>query len=206
MIEAMGLKMLHRGPFEWHYLRTKFHENLPTGSKVISGVNTDRQARDLISLPSFLESRLKKFLNNKTGKAYCLLRTEHSYCVLLTYCPDRQECPANLLIRGSHQQSVPYFSFLFLIWKWGLIRYIDVQHVYRYFDMIYRLYNLIYFASIKKGFDNWPKINEGLAQAPLPSPLKHTPVDRKDLGDLDVDITITKHFIELQKVVRGSEL
>jgi hypothetical protein len=36
MIEAMGLKLLRRGPLEWHYLRTKFHENLPSGSKVIS--------------------------------------------------------------------------------------------------------------------------------------------------------------------------
>jgi len=41
MIEAMGLKLLHRGPLEWHYLRTKFHENLPSGSKVISGGHTD---------------------------------------------------------------------------------------------------------------------------------------------------------------------
>jgi hypothetical protein len=37
MIEAMGLKLLHRGPIEWHYLRTKFHENLPSGSEFISG-------------------------------------------------------------------------------------------------------------------------------------------------------------------------
>jgi hypothetical protein len=34
MIEAMGLKRLHRSPLEWHYLRTKFHENLPSGLKV----------------------------------------------------------------------------------------------------------------------------------------------------------------------------
>jgi hypothetical protein len=39
----MGLKLLHRSPFEWHYLRTKFHEILPSGSKVISGGHTDRQ-------------------------------------------------------------------------------------------------------------------------------------------------------------------
>jgi hypothetical protein len=25
-IEVTGLKVLHRGPLEWHYLRTKFHE------------------------------------------------------------------------------------------------------------------------------------------------------------------------------------
>jgi hypothetical protein len=36
MIEAMELS-LHRGPLEWHYLGAKFHENLPSGSKVIIG-------------------------------------------------------------------------------------------------------------------------------------------------------------------------
>jgi hypothetical protein len=55
----MGLKLLHRGPLEWHYLRYKFHENLSRGSEVISGGQTDRQAGDLISLFSFMESRLK---------------------------------------------------------------------------------------------------------------------------------------------------
>jgi hypothetical protein len=34
MIEAMGLKVLHRGALEWRYFRTKFHENLPSGPKV----------------------------------------------------------------------------------------------------------------------------------------------------------------------------
>jgi hypothetical protein len=48
MIEAMGLKILHRGPLEWHYLCTKFHENLPSGSKVISGGHTDRQTDRLV--------------------------------------------------------------------------------------------------------------------------------------------------------------
>jgi hypothetical protein len=56
-IEAMGLKLLHRGTLEWRYLRTKFHENLQSGSKVISGghrgTQTERQAVDLISLLSF---------------------------------------------------------------------------------------------------------------------------------------------------------
>jgi hypothetical protein len=42
MIEAMRLKLLHRGPLEWHYLSTKFHENLPNGSEVIGGRQTDR--------------------------------------------------------------------------------------------------------------------------------------------------------------------
>jgi hypothetical protein len=54
-------KLLHQGPLKCHYLRTKFHENLPSGSKVISWVHTerDRQTVDLISLLSFLESGLK---------------------------------------------------------------------------------------------------------------------------------------------------
>jgi hypothetical protein len=56
MIEAMGL--LHRGLLEWHYVHTKFHENLPSSSKVISGGHTDRQTGDLLSLLSFLRSRL----------------------------------------------------------------------------------------------------------------------------------------------------
>jgi hypothetical protein len=43
MIESVGLKLLQRGPLEWHYLPTKFNENLLSGSKVISGGQTDRQ-------------------------------------------------------------------------------------------------------------------------------------------------------------------
>jgi hypothetical protein len=51
---------LHRGNLEWHYRCTKFHENLPSGSKLLAGdTQTDRQTGDLISLLSFLESRLK---------------------------------------------------------------------------------------------------------------------------------------------------
>jgi hypothetical protein len=116
MIEAMGLKCCIEVPLNGITSVPNFMKIYQPAQKLLvvktqTDGHTDRQARDLISLPSFLESRLKKFLNDKTGKAYCLLRTGHSYCVLLTYCPDRQECPANLLIRGSHQQSVPYFSF-----------------------------------------------------------------------------------------------
>jgi hypothetical protein len=37
MVEDMGLKSLHRGTLEWHHLLTKYHEDLPSGSKVISG-------------------------------------------------------------------------------------------------------------------------------------------------------------------------
>jgi hypothetical protein len=53
MIEAMGLKITESGPLEWPYIRSKFHGNLPTGSKVIIGGQTDRQSGDLISLLSF---------------------------------------------------------------------------------------------------------------------------------------------------------
>jgi hypothetical protein len=38
---------------------TKYHEDLPSGSKVISGGYTDRQTGDLISLLSFLKSKAK---------------------------------------------------------------------------------------------------------------------------------------------------
>jgi hypothetical protein len=41
MIKTIGLKLLHQGPLEWHYLHSKFHKNL-TSSKVISGGHTDR--------------------------------------------------------------------------------------------------------------------------------------------------------------------
>jgi hypothetical protein len=40
MIKAMGLKILHRGTLEWHYLHTKFHEDLPSDSDVIIGEHT----------------------------------------------------------------------------------------------------------------------------------------------------------------------
>jgi hypothetical protein len=51
---------LHRDVIEWHHLPVKFHENLLVGTKVISGghAHPDRQAVDLISLLSFLESWL----------------------------------------------------------------------------------------------------------------------------------------------------
>jgi hypothetical protein len=42
MVDAMGLKLLHQGPLEWHHLPTKFHENLPISSKVISWGQRDR--------------------------------------------------------------------------------------------------------------------------------------------------------------------
>jgi hypothetical protein len=45
MIEAIGLKMLHRGPLKYHYVLTKFHENLSSCSKVINGGQTDSHFR-----------------------------------------------------------------------------------------------------------------------------------------------------------------
>jgi hypothetical protein len=59
MAEATRLKNVASGFIQWYHLSTKFHENPPIGSKVISGGHTDRQAGDLISLLSFLESILK---------------------------------------------------------------------------------------------------------------------------------------------------
>jgi hypothetical protein len=34
MIEAMRLKIIARGPLEYHDPRTKFHENFPSGSNL----------------------------------------------------------------------------------------------------------------------------------------------------------------------------
>jgi hypothetical protein len=58
---------VNKGPLEWHYCCTKFHEYLPSGSKVISGGGGHRQTGDLISLLSFLESRLESVL----GETVC---------------------------------------------------------------------------------------------------------------------------------------
>jgi hypothetical protein len=44
MVEAMELKLPHRGPLQWHHLHTKFHPNPPIGSEVIGARrHTDRQ-------------------------------------------------------------------------------------------------------------------------------------------------------------------
>jgi hypothetical protein len=59
MAEAMRLKKCRQGNLQWHHLTTKFHENPPVGSKVISGGHTHGQVGDLISLLPFLESSLK---------------------------------------------------------------------------------------------------------------------------------------------------
>jgi hypothetical protein len=39
-------KLLLLGPLEWHCLHTKVNENLPSGVKVISGGQTDRERFD----------------------------------------------------------------------------------------------------------------------------------------------------------------
>jgi hypothetical protein len=58
--DATRLKMRRRGHLQWHHLSTIFHENPPISSKVISGRHTHTHTHtDLISLLSFLESRLK---------------------------------------------------------------------------------------------------------------------------------------------------
>jgi len=58
--------MWRRGHLEWHHLTAKIHENPPVDPNVINGTHThthtDRQGGDLISLLSFLESRLKREL------------------------------------------------------------------------------------------------------------------------------------------------
>jgi hypothetical protein len=57
---------MHRGPLEWNYVCTKFHEYLPRGSKIITGGHTDRQTGDLISLLSFLEITIKSTMIHLT--------------------------------------------------------------------------------------------------------------------------------------------
>jgi hypothetical protein len=74
MIEAMEIKILHRGP------HSKFHENLLISSNVIIGGHTgrerereretDRENGDLASLHSFLESRLNDHI--KFSKSFIL--------------------------------------------------------------------------------------------------------------------------------------
>jgi hypothetical protein len=48
-VADVGLKLLHHGHLEWHYLCTIYHDDLPRGSKVIGGGQTDRQTDDFIS-------------------------------------------------------------------------------------------------------------------------------------------------------------
>jgi hypothetical protein len=79
---------LHRGPFEWHYFRTKFHENLPSGSEVIGWGH--RQTDHLISLLSFLEMAKKgyalkseaQFHVYETIKFLCFTQTSKRFLVI----------------------------------------------------------------------------------------------------------------------------
>jgi hypothetical protein len=61
MTEVIGLKLLHRGPLEWHYLHKKIHENhTDRQAGTQTNTKTDRQTGDLISLLSILESSYKQ--------------------------------------------------------------------------------------------------------------------------------------------------
>jgi hypothetical protein len=60
IVDAVGLKLSHRGALQRHHLPTKFHENLQIGSRVIRW--TERQTGDLISLFSFLKNMFKNKL------------------------------------------------------------------------------------------------------------------------------------------------
>jgi hypothetical protein len=44
-------KSWRRGHLKWHDLLAEYHEDIPVGSKVISGWHTDRQTGDIIGLP-----------------------------------------------------------------------------------------------------------------------------------------------------------
>jgi hypothetical protein len=54
VVKDMKLKLLDRGPLEWQYLRAKFHENLSSGSKVISEGHTDRETDCWFDKPTFI--------------------------------------------------------------------------------------------------------------------------------------------------------
>jgi hypothetical protein len=65
MVKATGLKMWRGGRLQWDNFRAEFHENLPTGSKVISGrAQIDSTVISNTSLSFLKESWLK----SKEGK------------------------------------------------------------------------------------------------------------------------------------------
>jgi hypothetical protein len=117
MIEAMRINTLYRGPLEWHYLRTKFHKYLPSGSKSISEGHTDRQTGDLIRLHSFLESSLKTdgsrglcTLYSKVQQFACERALCYGYIDSFEYnmnspttCPEVAYCIRNLLYEPGQQ-------------------------------------------------------------------------------------------------------
>jgi hypothetical protein len=67
----MGLKLLCRGPLEGHYFRTKFHENLPSGSEVISGGQKDGQTGDFLSLLEMKGCSLDHLITCNTQENMC---------------------------------------------------------------------------------------------------------------------------------------
>jgi hypothetical protein len=94
-VEDMELKIWHWGPLEWHYLPTKYHENLPSGSKVISRghtdthiyTQTDRQTGDLIRLLSFLQSRLIYLVTTQQISIICIFSDCYMNIVLQSFSP-----------------------------------------------------------------------------------------------------------------------
>jgi hypothetical protein len=59
MAKDTRLKMWHRGHLEWQYFLTKFYENPPIGSKVISGglTETDTQTGWWFDKPIFISGK-----------------------------------------------------------------------------------------------------------------------------------------------------
>lgn len=51
MVEAMKLKLWHRGHLQGHDIPAQFHENMQIILKVIRGTQTDRQTGDILSPP-----------------------------------------------------------------------------------------------------------------------------------------------------------
>jgi hypothetical protein len=72
-------KKWHRSLLQWYLMPTRFHEIHRSVQKLLVE-HTDRQAGDLISLLSFLESRLKT-CNWQTSWLY---HTAAAYCVIVS--------------------------------------------------------------------------------------------------------------------------
>jgi hypothetical protein len=66
MVEAMALKLLQRGPLEWHHLPTKYHEDLPSGSKIINGGQTEKQTDWRFEKTTFILQSTLKTCNSLT--------------------------------------------------------------------------------------------------------------------------------------------
>jgi hypothetical protein len=91
MAEATRLEEWRRGHLQWHHLPSRLHENPPIGLKVISGghrhARTHRQAGDLVSIFSFLESMLKmrrsKALLRNTDNQQKTFHSPNEYLLIL---------------------------------------------------------------------------------------------------------------------------